>query len=114
MDISNVPYIGLKEGSEVERESAFSVKLDTNGKPVIRQGLVCAGAHKGKINHFMEMSEFKRAGEIEGISFDPISNDMLVLNNRGTHIVLGMSQGPLEDEGYNKEIHEVYLFRKKK
>ena len=114
MDISNVPFIGLKEGTEVVRESPFSVKLDEEGKPVSRNGLICAGANKGKINHFREMSEFKRAGEIEGITFDPVSNDLLVLNNRGTKIVLGMSQGPLKDEGYDREIHEVYIFRKKR
>jgi hypothetical protein len=36
----------------------------------------------------------------------------VVLNNRGTRIVLGMSQGPIAEEGYDREIHELYIYRK--
>lgn len=32
--------------------------------------------------------------------------------DRGTQIILGMSQGPFKDEGYTKEIHEVYIYEK--
>ena len=47
----------------------------------------------------------RRAGEIEGLSIDPVNDDLVVLNNRGTQIILGMSQGPLTEEGYKGEIH---------
>ncbi len=110
IDITNVPFHGLKPGKEVERETAFSVKIGEDGKPVIREGLVNAGMNQGRVSLFREMDDFKRAGEIEGLCFDPKSGELLVLNNRGTSIVLGMSQGALEDEGYTKEIHEVYIY----
>ena len=58
------------------------------------------------------MKDFRRAGEIEGLTIDPVTDDLLVLNNRGTQIILGMSQGPFKDEGYTKEIHEVYIYEK--
>ena len=43
-----------------------------------------------------------------------ICNDLVVLNNRGTLIVLGMSQGPFKEEGYTGEIHELYIYEKVK
>lgn len=44
----------------------------------------------------------------------PLTDDLLVLNNRGTQIILGMSQGPFTEEGYTGEIHEVYIYEKVK
>lgn len=113
-ELGDVPYTGFTQGEEVVKATPFSVKLDDNGKPVMRQGLVAAGAQKGRVKHFREMSDFKRAGEIEGLAIDPVNEDLLVLNNRGTQIVLGMSQGPLTDEGYTGEVHEVYIYEKVK
>lgn len=110
-DISNVPYTGLKDGEEVVKDTPFSVKLK-DGKPVMRKGKIAAGAMAGRLDLFKEMVEFRRAGEIEGLTVDPVTDDLLVLNNRGTQIVLGMSQGPYAEEGYTKEIHEVYIFEK--
>ena len=60
----------------------------------------------------MEMKSFRRCGEIEGLTVDPNTDDLLVLNNRGTQIILGMSQGPFKEEGYTGEIHEVYVYEK--
>lgn len=113
LDIKDVPFTGFKEGSEPERLSPFAIKLDGDGKPVIRTGLIPAGIQKGRVKHFREMNDFRRAGEIEGLCFDPATGNLLVLNNRGTAIVLGMSQGPIEEEGYSGEIHEVYVYKKK-
>lgn len=113
-ELGEAPYTGLVAGEEVEKATPFSVKLDENGKPVIRKGLIPAGAQKGRIKHFREMSDFRRAGEIEGIAIDPVNDDLLVLNNRGTQIVLGMSQGPLTEEGYTGEVHEVYIYERQK
>ena len=111
-DISDAPFTGLAAGREPVRESAFSVRLDADGRPVMRSGKVAAGAMKGRIELFREMNDFERAGEIEGLAIDPVSDDLVVLNNRGTQIVLGMSQGPLTDEGYTAEIHELYIYEK--
>lgn len=112
IDIYKVEYQGLKNGREVEKDTPFSVKLDSIGQPVMREGIIAAGANQGKVKHFREMKDFKRDGEIEGLCFDPESGELLVLNNRGTKIVLGMSQGPIKEEGYEREIHEVYIYSK--
>lgn len=102
-DISDVTFSGLKDGEQ------FSV---VDNKPVKTPGKVAAGAMAGRVELFKEMKEFRRAGEIEGLSIDPTNDDLVVLNNRGTQILLGMSQGPFTDEGYTKEIHELYVFEK--
>jgi hypothetical protein len=62
------------------------------------------------VTHFKELTEFKRAGEIEGLCIDPSNNDLLVLSNRGSRIHLGMVKGFYE--GYTKELHEVYIYEK--
>ena len=112
MDITGVPYTGLKQGTEPVKETPWSVKTDAKGKVVTRTGLVAGGAAAGRVELFREMTDFRRAGEIEGVCIDPVTQDLLVLNNRGTQIILGMSQGPFKDEGYTKEIHEVYVYEK--
>ena len=52
--------------------------------------------------------EFRRAGEIEGVTFDDEAGEMAVLSNRGSRIVLGMPKDFYP--GYDREIHEVYVF----
>ncbi|MCR4627239.1 MAG: hypothetical protein K5640_06285 [Treponema sp.] len=110
-DVSEVPYTGLVYGTEVVKENPWSVKLE-NGKCVTRTGLIAGGAFAKPLTMLREMKDFRRAGEIEGLTIDPVTDDLLVLNNRGTQIILGMSQGPFKDEGYTKEIHEVYIYEK--
>lgn len=61
---------------------------------------------------FRMMSDFRRAGEIEGLTVDPVTDELLVLSNRGSRIVLGMGQGLLS--GYDSELHEVYVYEKVK
>ena len=55
----------------------------------MRKGKIAGGAKAGRVELFREMSDFRRAGEIEGLSIDPVNDDLVVLNNRGTLIVLG-------------------------
>lgn len=110
-DLPDFPYRGLTEGEEVVKDTPFSVKLSPDGTPVMRKGLIANGAEKGRLRHFREMSDFRRAGEIEGVAIDPTNGNLLVLSNRGTKIVLGMSQGPIKDEGYDRELHELYIYR---
>lgn len=62
------------------------------------------------VHHFKEMKEFIRAGEIEGLSIDPVNDDLLVLTNRGSRIVLGMVKGFYE--GYTEELHELYIYER--
>ena len=106
---SIIPH-GLIQGSEVVKDTPFSVKLDNQGNPFTRNGLIPAGAMAGRLSHLREMSDFRRAGEIEGLAIDPSNGNLLVVNNRGTEIVLGMSRGPLTNEGYTAEIHELYIY----
>lgn len=113
-DISEVIYTGLVEGTEVVKDTPFSVKLDKNGKVETRKGLIAGGAKAGRVELFREMTDFRRAGEIEGLSIDPTNDDLVVLNNRGTQIILGMSQGPFTEEGYTKEISELYIYERVK
>ncbi len=111
-DISGAPYYGLKQGTEPVKKDPWNVKTDAKGKVVTRTGLIAAGAFARPLTLFMEMKSFRRCGEIEGLTVDPNTDDLLVLNNRGTQIILGMSQGPFKEEGYTGEIHEVYVYEK--
>ena len=114
MDITGAPYTGLVQGTEPVKDTPWSVKTDKDGKVVKRTGEIAGGAMGGRVELFREMTDFRRAGEIEGLCIDPVTDDLLVLNNRGTQIILGMSQGPFKNEGYTKEIHEVYIYEKVK
>ncbi len=59
---------------------------------------------------FRAMDDFRQTGEIEGLAIDPTNDDLLVLNNRGAIIKMGMPKGFYE--GYTKEIHEVYVYER--
>lgn len=61
---------------------------------------------------FREMTDFRRPGEIEGLTIDPVTNDLVVLSNRGARIVLGMPKGFYP--GYDREVHELYIYEKVK
>ncbi len=111
-ELGDVPYTGLVEGEEVVKDTPFSVKIGDDGKPVIRRGLIAGGAMRGEVKPLRAMTDFRRAGEIEGLAIDPVNDDLVVLNNRGTTIVLGMSQGPITAEGYTGEVHELYIYEK--
>ena len=114
MDITGAPYTGLVDGTEPVKDTPWSVKTDKAGKVVKRTGKIAGGAMGGRVELLREMTDFRRAGEIEGLCIDPVTDDLLVLNNRGTQIILGMSQGPFANEGYTKEIHEVFIYEKVK
>lgn len=102
-DVSDVPYTGLKDGEQVTEKDFKVVK--TPGK-------VAAGMKAGRLKLFREMGDFRRAGEIEGLSIDPVNDDLVVLSNRGYQILLGMPIAPFADEGYTKEIHELYVYER--
>lgn len=73
----------------------------------LRDGKTCA-----TVLPFREMTDFRRAGEIEGLAIDPATDDLIVLSNRGARIVLGMPKGFYP--GYDKEIHEIHVYEKLK
>ena len=49
-----------------------------------------------------------KQGEIEGLTFDEDSRQLLLLYNRGAMITAGMPTGFYD--GYSEEIHEVYVY----
>ena len=49
-----------------------------------------------------------RQGEIEGLTFDKERGQFLLVYNRGARIILGMPSGFYE--GYDREIHEVFVY----
>lgn len=59
---------------------------------------------------FREMNDFRRAGEIEGLTVDPATGELVVLSNRGSRIVLGMVRGFYP--GYDRELHELYIYER--
>ena len=86
----------ITRDEENEEDHLYAVKVEP-------------GASAAQVSLAKTFSEFKRVGEIEGISEDPRSGEFLVLANRGSRIILGMPRGLYP--GYNHEIHEVYVFR---
>jgi hypothetical protein len=51
----------------------------------------------------------KLNGEIEGLTFDEMRNNLIVHFNRGTRVVNGMPLG--FHPGYTKEIYELYIYK---
>lgn len=66
-------------------------------------------ADENKAVRIKAFTEFRRAGEVEGLDFDPTTGEMVVLNNRGERIIKGMPSGLYP--GYDREIHELYVYR---
>ena len=54
------------------------------------------------------LDDVTRQGEIEGISFDKDRDQMLISYNRGAVIVKGMPTGFYD--GYDEEIHEIFVY----
>lgn len=61
------------------------------------------------VTTFLTTDSFRRAGEIEGLCVNPATGELVVLSNRGARIILGMPKGFYE--GYDHEIHELYVFK---
>ena len=61
------------------------------------------------VSHEYAFEDFRRVGEIEGLTFDTKAGEMIVHANRGKRIVLGMPRGLYP--GYDREIHELYVYR---
>lgn len=68
------------------------------------------GKTAAEVSLFRSCDEFIRAGEIEGLCVDPANDEMLVLMNRGSRIVLGMVKGFYP--GYTEELHELYIYER--
>ena len=67
-------------------------------------------AENADVKLWREMTDFRRVGEIEGLTIDLTNNNLIVLANRGARIILGMPKGFYD--GYDHEIHEIYIYKK--
>lgn len=94
-----VMYISCDDG-DAENDEADNIRCYD----------VARSSEKADVAPFMLMTEFRRCGEIEGMCFNPLSDEMIVLSNRGARIILGMPRGFYP--GYDREIHELYVFAK--
>ncbi len=116
---------------------AYIGKLQLNPAPAFQQGVLCVDgsvyitADDGdaelnehdnlylvdpvlkdqNVNKIKQFLEFKRTGEIEGLSYDRINRKFYVLMNRGARIIKGMPVGFYD--GYSEEIHEIYIYQLK-
>lgn len=81
---------------------------DDDAPDHIYRAVIPAGATHAKAEAFKTLTEVEKQGEIEGLSFDPVQKQLLVLYNRGARIVRGMPTGFYP--GYDREIHEVYFY----
>lgn len=61
-----------------------------------------------KVTEEKTLDDVIKQGEIEGLAFAEDPRRLLVLYNRGAHIVRGMPVGFYE--GYDREIHEVFVY----
>ena len=91
-------YITADDGTADDGESDHLYRVDVHPQ-----------RSNAAVVYEKEFWEFQRVGEIEGVNFDPDGKHMWVHANRGRQIVLGMPQ--MMYDGYEKEIHEVYLYR---
>ena len=66
-------------------------------------------AETGAVTLEKTFDDVTRQGEIEGLSFDVERGEFLLLYNRGARIVAGMPTGFYD--GYEEEIHEVFVYQ---
>jgi len=90
-------YVTADDGDADYDESDHVYRLD------IQEGKTDVTVIEEKV-----LDDVTRQGEIEGLTFDETSNEMIVLYNRGARIILGMPSGFYE--GYDHEIHEAFIY----
>ncbi len=77
---------------------------------IYRASIADPAAASADVEVLRTMDDLRRAGEIEGLAVDPVTDDLVVLSNRGARIVLGMPRGFYD--GYDREIHELYIYER--
>lgn len=69
---------------------------------------ILPGATHCKVTEEKTLDDVIKQGEIEGLAFTKDPGRLLVLYNRGAHIVRGMPVGFYD--GFDREIHEVFVY----
>ena len=72
---------------------------------------VSADGKTGTVVPEKTFDDVTRQGEIEGLTFDAQRGEFLLLYNRGARIIAGMPTGFYD--GYDREIHEVFVYQMK-
>ncbi len=70
---------------------------------------ITGNGETGTVTLEKTFDDVKRQGEIEGLTFDEDGKQFLLLYNRGARIEAGMPKGFYE--GYDEELHEVFVYR---
>ena len=83
-------------------------EADKDEPDAIWRGKIVPDAETVEMAVERRLDDVTRQGEIEGLTFDTETNQMLVLYNRGARIILGMPTGFYE--GYDHELHEVFTY----
>ena len=93
----NYLYVTADDGDADKDEPDNMYKIAVNGDET-----------SAKVTLEKTFNDVIRQGEIEGLTFDKINNQLLLLYNRGARIILGMPKGFYD--GYDEEIHEVFTY----
>ncbi|MDD7250497.1 MAG: hypothetical protein PUH21_00545 [Prevotellaceae bacterium] len=110
----------------------YKRKLSLSPAPKLQQGIYClngkmliscddgdaefhqpdhlyqADLKTGKTQLWRTMDDFILTGEIEGLTYNPLNGQLVVMSNRGARIILGMPRGFYP--GYTQEIHNLYIY----
>ena len=81
---------------------------DYNEPDHVYRTIIEEGATHCKVTEEKALDDVIKQGEIEGLCFTD-DDRLLVLYNRGAHIVRGMPVGFYD--GYEREIHEVFVYQ---
>ena len=90
-------YVTSDDGNADDNEPDHMYKVD-----------VSENQETGQVSLEKVFDDVIKQGEIEGLSFSEESGQLLLLYNRGARIIAGMPSGFYE--GYDEEIHEVFVY----
>jgi len=90
-------YVNADDGDADQDEPDHMYRIDTDDLK-----------ETGDVFLEKTFDDVTRQGEIEGLSFDAVNKEYLLLYNRGARIIAGMPSGFYD--GYTEEIHEVFVY----
>ena len=102
------PSLEYLQGIAYSNESLFVTCDDGNADEDAPDHMYKVNPKTGAVTLEKTFDDVTRQGEIEGLNFDPVSGQFLLLYNRGARIIEGMPSGFYE--GYSEEIHEVFVY----
>ena len=104
------PALKLQQGIYCKNGKMLISCDDGDAEQKAADHLYVCDLNTGKTKLFRTMNDFILTGEIEGLTVNPKTQDLIVMSNRGARIILGMPKGFYE--GYDHEIHNLYIYKK--